>query len=222
MHLHIFRYFSQGAVDIYNCHKVLVSNCTLANNGPVIAIKIDKWRGHAGGLSIAYNYDTPLTGVNISATLTDTSFINNRAQPLINEIGTTSRLLSLFIFIGRGGGCAININSPTRVEITVKNCVFLKNYASYYGGGLYLVFGLVSSHTVTMRDSELIENQTPLGAGGLSIAFVLGGWDSIANKVFVLSVLFNKNRALFGSGTHVFFGGKEVILSMLYCLSIPC
>ena len=198
-------------MDIYNCHNILVFQCTFENNGPVIIVKNDPWRGHAGGLSIAYNYDKPLNGTTISAVIAKNTFINNSAWSLSQNKRTTSLLLTQFVFTGRGGGCSININSHTAINVTIRNCIFTNNNALYYAGGLYLVFKTVSGHIATVSDSQFIENQTPGGAGGMNIGFVSGGRDAIANKVFVLGLLFRKNKALFGSGANIFVAGKDIV-----------
>ena len=202
------RSFPQGAVDIYNCPNILVTDCSFHNNGPVTSFKTGLWRGHAGGLSIAF-YSVAGEFEAINVTLTHNDFNKNTANPKLRESRfTTTNLFINFIFSGRGGGCAININTPTSSDVTVRNCTFRNNYALAYGGGLYLAFGVVANHSVIVQDSQFIENQTPGGAGGLEIGFAKGGSNDIANRVLAVNVTFLKNTASYGGGSFVFIAGK--------------
>lgn len=209
IYYYTYRYFPEGAMDIYNCHNIFIAHCTFENNGPVKTFKTDPWRGHAGGLSIAFNYNESLDEIELSTTLVNNTFTNNSARPHFDLQQSTSKLLTKFVFTGRGGGCAVNINSHKSVNVSVKNCFFKKNYASAYGGGLYMAFGKVSGHTIMVRDTQFIENQTPGGAGGWEIGFAQAGMDSIANQVFALGLLFKNNKASYGGGVYIFIAGKD-------------
>ena len=47
------RWFSRGALDIYQCFIVNVTNCVFEDNGFVGVTKFGyQYRGHAGGLSV--------------------------------------------------------------------------------------------------------------------------------------------------------------------------
>ena len=47
------RWFSRGALDIYQCFIVTVTNCVFEDNGFVGVTKFGyQYRGHAGGLSV--------------------------------------------------------------------------------------------------------------------------------------------------------------------------
>ena len=48
------RYFSQGAVDIYNSLETDVQDNIFEHNGPVTINKGIPLRGHSGGLSIGF------------------------------------------------------------------------------------------------------------------------------------------------------------------------
>ncbi len=195
-------------MDIYNCHQISVSNCLFENNGPVVITKTEPWRGHAGGLSIAFHY-LQVLNVTSSVILTNNKFLNNSVQTSVSGRQTTSQLLRDMIATGRGGGCAINTNSVTSVDVTIYGGIFERNYALSYGGGLYLAWGgaLGRGHTITINSTMFIENESGGGAGGLEIGFSTGGKAGIANRVFGYDLQFIRNKAITGGGTFVFIGG---------------
>ena len=186
--------------------------CLFDSNGPVTSLKTDKWRGHAGGLSIAFHSNRKeLLRVGAYVNVINCTFFNNTSDPGFTDIRITTNVLRTFIFKGRGGGAVININSNTAVSVLVKDCIFLKNYASAHGGGLYIVFGIVANHSVIIQDSKFLENHTPGSAGGLSMAFSERGSNFIANKVFAINLYFYRNSATHGGGSFVFNAGGKTI-----------
>ena len=196
----------QGAVDIYNSHDVIVSNCTFENNGPVVITKNFAWRGHAGGLSVAFNLN--LEGVQNRSVLTtsirDSMFRNNSVHAAISGRQTTSQLLRRNIPTGRGGGCAVNTNSITPVHVQVDGCLFERNFALTYGGGLYCAWNIISSHRTMLNDTIFIENESPGGAGGLEMGFARGGVENMGNQVYASNLQFFRNKATYGGGVYVF------------------
>lgn len=46
------RFFSQGALDFYNCPTVFVSDATFRHNGPVTSQELVEYRGDSAGLSV--------------------------------------------------------------------------------------------------------------------------------------------------------------------------
>lgn len=150
---HCHRYFFQGAVDIYNCIFVTVTNCTFRDNGPVAIVKTEPHRGHSGGLSIAWSildYESNHTTV-VERCL----FVNNTSDPFGGsfQYSTTQSIVSRQ-FRGRGGGAAIIMNGRVPVQVTVSDCVFEQNYAGIYGGGLYTNFDGLSHYFLTINNSR--------------------------------------------------------------------
>lgn len=93
-------YFYQGALDIFNCIKVQVSNCVFAHNGPATIIKTDQYRGHSGGLSVGYNYQQRSSST-LEVTLSDNWFCNNTATGLASSERTTTEVLDHAVSIHR-------------------------------------------------------------------------------------------------------------------------
>lgn len=208
MILYFFSDFLQGAVDIYNSYDVTVLNCTFEDNGPVMITKYFDWRGHAGGLSVAFNFLSPLNYSEITAVIRDCTFRNNSVRAAVSGRQSTSQLLRRFIATGRGGGCAINLNSVTSARVEVTGCLFENNFALTYGGGLYLAWNLVSNHRTILNDIMFIENKCPGGAGGLELGFARGGREEISNELYASNLRFVRNMASYGGGVYVFIACK--------------
>lgn len=206
MSLSLCRYFNQGAVDIFNCHSVEIMGSRFAHSGPVRVLKLEAYRGHSGGLSVAYNWnDANATVQQPIVTISNCQFLNNSASgPSSNIQQSTSTLLTRLLFTGRGGGAAVIINSPISVLVHVTNCTFEENHALSYGGGIYLAWGSVSGHVVVINSSRFVRNRTPGGAGGLEMGFAQGGYEVNAIKVFVYSSEFVENEATHGGGVYFF------------------
>lgn len=210
----VCRYFSQGAVDIYNCHTVNVMDSRFTHNGPVHVLKLSAYRGHAGGLSIAYNWENVSIAGRPEVTVSGCYFYNNSASgPSSSMQQSTSTLLKKLVFTGRGGGAAINTNSVLSVFVLVFNSTFEENYALSYGGGIYLAWGRVSGHTVIINHTQFIRNRTPGGAGGLEMGFAKGGSNENAIRVFAYNCEFIENKATHGGGVY-FFSSSELLVNM--------
>jgi predicted outer membrane repeat protein len=202
-----FRHFFQGALDLYNCGFIRVTDSVFEHNGPTSIIKQDQYRGHAGGLSIGYN--------NISVSFGPVAYVsgcvfrNNTSDPTSDLVQTTSQLVQFSRFTGRGGGCAIPINPLYSLNATVENCLFEQNYAGSFGGGLYINFNGLEHHIVTIRQVQFLRNQAPT-AGGLEVAFVSGGNTGADNRLEVYDSNFTENIATFGGGVNIFTLGADV------------
>lgn len=135
-------------------------------------------------------------------------------------------MLRRFLPTGRGGGCAVNVNSVTSVQVVVNDCVFERNYARSYGGGLYLAWDRVSGHTITLNNTYFIENECPGGAGGLEMGFARGGIESLGNKVFAYNLHFLRNKATYGGGAYVFIACEFLLHVNIvvhdYSSYLPC
>ena len=192
-------------MDLYNCHKVTVSNCTFEHNGPVSIVKKEEYRGHGGGLSLGYHssIDIPEPMVHVVGC----SFWNNTSDPLANIVQSTSQLFEKFVFIGRGGGCAITINPVFSINASFEDCFFMENFARSFGGGLYVGFNGYDNHTVVVRRVRFVRNQTPGAAGGLEIGYVQGAGEGDTNKIFVYDSEFFENHAANGGGVYLFSPG---------------
>ena len=215
MFLYMYRHFFQGALDLYNCNFIRVTDSVFEHNGPTSIIKQDQHRGHAGGLSIGYD-DIPVPPGPV-AVVSGCVFLNNTSNATSHVIQTTSDLAQFARFTGRGGGCAILIDSMYPLNATVVNCLFELNYAHSFGGGLYINFNGLEHHIVTIRQVQFVRNQAST-AGGLEIAFYSGGNLGADNRLEVYDSNFTNNNASFGGGVYFFTLGIPYFLCIAFQL----
>ena len=207
-------------MDIYNCFDVIVESCIFENNGPVTVSKFVPFRGHSGGLSVAFNFTQPLNRTRLTATISDIIFRNNSASASVSGAQSTTQFLRSSLVPGRGGGCAVVENSKTPLDVLVTRCTFERNSALTYGGGMFMSWSRVSNHTTTITDSSFIENDCPgAGAGGLVIGFDRSGPDEIADQLLASNVRFIGNTAVYGGGAYVFIASKSSMAAWA-CLPI--
>jgi hypothetical protein len=200
-----FRYFFQGALDLYNCDFIQVTGSVFEHNGPTSVIKEDQYRGHAGGLSIGYHL-TPTPPV---AVISGCLFRNNTSDPSSDLVQTTSDLVRSSQFTGRGGGCAFPVNPLYSLNATVKDCTFEDNFANSFGGGLYVAFNGKEHNTVILRRVVFLRNRAPT-AGALEVGFVSGGNPGAQNGLLAYDSVFIENQATFGGGVYFFTLGPSV------------
>lgn len=201
-----YRYFFQGAVDLYNCDFVIVQDSIFEHNGPASIVKREPFRGHSGGLSLGY-YRINVSG-GPRALVSNCTFRNNTSDPNSATVQSTSDLFQFFAFTGRGGGCAFTISPSTSLTAVVEDSIVEGNFARSFGGGLYVGFDGNLSHTVNVTRVQFTRNECPGAAGGLEIGFVQGADPHSINRIFVEDSEFVENRAGFGAGIYFFSPGR--------------
>ena len=195
--------FNSGALDIYNCRLVEVRNTVLQNNRAESLIRDTPFRSNAGGIAIGINR-TPYN--NSTSILVDNcTFIGNQAKPVGADVISTSDLFKQRIFAGRGGGVGLYIQENSSVSITIQDCYFERNYATTFGGGVYIVLdGEISNHSIQVIRSVFVENQAGDGGGGLHIGFLVSS--NTVHSAIVTNCTLVDNLATFGGGSYVFPG----------------
>ena len=193
------RYFFQGALDLYNCVFIQVTNSTFEHNGPTSVIKQEQYRGHSGGLSLEFNEIATAPLVIVA----ECTFLNNTSDPTSELMQTLSDVVQSSHFTGRGGGCALLINPLYSLNTTVRDCRFEQNHANSYGGGLYVLFNGIDNHIVTVLRVRFVRNYAPT-AGGLEVGFVSGGNLGADTRLLAQDSEFIENDANYGGGV-VFF-----------------
>lgn len=211
----MFEYFLEGALNIYNCPIVDVSYCSFSHNGPSAVIKPEMFRGHSGGLSVAY-FDI-LTDEEPQFSINSCTFVNNTADPtqLGNE-RTTSQAFRQRVFTGRGGALGILLSTTTPVIGIVSNCTFMKNKARSFGGGLYTVQTGLSNHTISVNNSFFSDNFAGTGAGALLAGFINGGNSINSNKLLALNCTFVRNYSPHGGAVKSSIPIRPGIVSSFY------
>eukprot|EP00731_Ephydatia_muelleri_P010295 Em0005g881a len=203
-----FSYFLQGAVDIYNCGYPTIVNCTFAHNGPTYILKRQRYRGHSGGLSIGFNYDSVI-GYNPQVLVSNCTFVNNSVQ---TRVTTATQVLQNRIFTGRGGGASIIINAADSVGAVVEDCYFTQNGASTLGGGLYTIPDGLSNHTIIVNRTKFVNNWSDGGGGGLQQVYINPGSLSRLLSVLTYNCDFIGNSATIGGGVYQFLTGYVPII----------
>ena len=205
------RYFTQGALDIYNCQTVLITDCTFEHNGPVSVNKSERYRGHAGGLSVGYHQEGILSS-QPRLRVERCTFHNNTSDPLASIQQSTTQLLQQGVYTGRGGGCSIIITSFSPLNGTLEDCVFEENFAHSFGGGLYITFDGQLDHLLVLNRVRLVRNSSPTG-GGLVVGYGSFKLDSVSS-LFVYNSEFVENGAEFGAGVYLITAGRLRVLRL--------
>lgn len=184
-----------------------ISNSNFEHNGPVSILRNNPYRGHGGGVSVGFNCDNNCdNSVRGRVSICNCRFRNNRSDPRRNVSTPASEVLR-GSFPGRGGAVSVVINSTFEYNVLVTGCLIEDNYAYISGSGIYLFFTGYSPHNVTVRDTILTNNTSPL-VGALSLAYVEGSDNGMKIRLEVYNSRFEENRASFGGGIFIFSGGK--------------
>ena len=170
-------------------------------------IKSEQYRGHAGGLSVGYHREGMLSS-QPQLRVEKCTFRNNTSDPMASIQQSSTQLLQRFAFTGRGGGCAILVNSFLPLSGMLEDCTFEDNFARTLGGGLYVAFDGQLDHLVVLNWVRLVRNFCPSTAGGLEVGYVSGSTSGSVSSLFAYNSEFVENRAMFGAGVYLFTAGK--------------
>ena len=203
IHFPLSRYFTEAVFDIHNSINVTVNNCSFTDNYGSGIIN-EPYRGNTGALSITYS------NMNSSATnpfviVSDTFFKSNSAF-YTNDTSTGGKTFSIGVLKGRAGGMAVFVNENNfNVNATIEGCYFYQNFASYFGGGMYILFNGGGSHTAYINNNTYEGNEAENGGGGgLMIAdFVTTqAYNSQPNSYHVERCKFISNVAMLAGGMY--------------------
>ena len=210
--IYSIRFFVQGAVNVYNFHRLTVVGCLFEHNGPASFLKLTNFRGHSGALSVSlHNYTSPFPVHEI--TVNDTVFYNNSAMPNEDVRQSTSEVFNKFIFTGRGGALGLFLSDDSSiVRAVISNCTFEDNTALTWGGGAYFVLDYTSNHSIAVKDCTFLRNACVFGAGALFTGFFGSGTTEIHSSVTVLGSYFIENSAPQGGAVTISLPGYQGML----------
>lgn len=184
------RYFTEAALDIFNCHRVVVSNCVFEHNTGT-GRDYTSYRGNSGAVAFGFN-NLPAHFITPKMKVDNCTFYNNTAYATFT-LHSTSRLLKNGVFIGRGGSMAVYSNeSNITITIIITDCMYERNSAQLHGGGLYTFFteDMTVYNNVLIKRTKFISNTARSTGGGLFIGY----------RTIVVDCIFTNNSAHAGGG----------------------
>ena len=218
----VFINFSEAALDIYNSAHVTIANSNFSNNSGSGNVLLP-FRGNTGAVAIGYNKEKSISITNQTILVQNCVFTNNRADVSTQSFLTSSNIVARGIFTGRGGGLGLLINeSFHNITALIADCQFVNNFASSFGGGVYVVFnGTGTQHRVTADNCQFINNTGILGAGGMNTAYLTNGELNYPMTSMVQNCHFVGNRGETGGAMYIFpastFGGDGNVAFIENC-----
>ena len=190
---------------MYNCVTTEIVNCSIVDNHATSVTQDSQYRGNAGGVAIGFHGVLPTNQTKPSVLVAGSTFKGNTAHPE-NQV-TSSTLVQMRVFVGRGGGLALYMGEDDPVIVTVIGCTFINNSAIARGGGVYIFLdGKLSGHTFLMADSLLegnIASETSTrgsvksegDGGGIAITVTFTPLDKrFPNSVVITNCTFRHNQ----------------------------
>ena len=91
--------------------------------------------------------------------------------------------------------------SRSSLNVTITDCIFEKNYARSFGGGMYLLSGGVSAHhKMLVQRSHFDSNTAGIGAGGVHVTFANSALEDDPLLVSIIDCQFCNNMASHNGG----------------------
>ena len=202
------RWFAQGAVDIFQCFTVQISDCLFEHNGPVAIARNYSYRGHSGGVSVGLDCGDNCSSPNeVGLSISNCRFHNNTSGPRKSAYDRSEQSLVAAHFPGRGGALAIIINSNFEYNVSIVGCRLEGNHAFTSGSGIFTFFTGYSPHHMMVRDTVFTKNTGSFN-GAIVFAYIEGSNRGSDIRLEVYNSRFTDNRATFGGGIFIFSGGK--------------
>ena len=194
--------FTAGAVDVYNCRQVQITDTNFVNNRGRAQIQDAPFRGNSGGIAIG-TFGNNSNDSTTLITVRNCSFLGNRAATFGAEVISTNQLFQLQVFAGRGGGLGLFIRKDSSVHTTIEDCNFERNFATNFGGGaIFILDGEGSIHTIDIKNTQFIGNEAGEAGGGSHTTYLVTG--DIIRPIIFNNCTFRNNRATDGAGAYVY------------------
>lgn len=194
------RYFSEAALDVFNCHHTVLNDVTLEHNRGSGILPIS-YRGNTGGVSFGYN-NLPSHFNSPSLYISNSVFRYNNATADSAYL-TSSQAFARRVFTGRGGALAVFCNeSKASLNVTLTDCIFEGNSARSFGGAIYLLPGgrTKTSHNILLQRSTFTSNQAGICGGGVQVTYPTTGSRYNPHLVTVIGCNITNNSAHFNGG----------------------
>ena len=160
-----FTNFSESVFDIYNSDFIKITGSNFSNNAGTGNVLLP-FRGNTGAIAIGYfqnQYTNPTVFVE------NCMFADNKATISTESFLASPHSVLNGIYVGRGGALGLLVyESSYNVTAVITNSKFFNNFASDFGGGLYVVLsGESIQHKITVENCQFINNNGMFGAGGI-------------------------------------------------------
>ncbi len=221
---------SNNAGLLFNkVNNLLLESLTIQNCGAVFgddslqiaSVKIEKGNNLTiTNVTIENGTGTGLSLVNIKGVVTVENCIFRHNLYYVDR---TYRVVN--DFTQRGGGMRIQVGLiQAGLEDSIyfiQKCKFLFNFASSGGGLFVVVQPFAMQNTITVKNSDFINNICQNGGGGIQIGYTAARQRSV-NKVINNSITFQNcvfrgNEAGFGGGTAIF--SSETVFNNIFQLN---
>ena len=91
------------------------------------------------------------------------------------------------------------------ISVTISDCVFEKNHARSFGGGMYLLLGgLTTHHSILVQRTRFVSNIGQLGGGAAQVSFFNDGPQETPLVMTFIDCDIVNNTARAGGGIYVF------------------
>ena len=193
-----FKNFSEAVLDIYASAHINIISSNFSDNAGTGKVLLP-FRGNTGAISIGYfqNQQT-----NPTILVDDCIFANNEAT--ISKKALSRSVLD-GIYVGRGGAIGLLVyESSYNVTAVIANSKFVNNFASAFGGGVYVVIsGDDTQHMVTIENCQFINNIGTLGAGAVNFGLFSNVHHRFPTTVVIQNCYFSGNQARLGGAINV-------------------
>ena len=160
-----FTNFSESVFDIYNSGCIKITGSNFSNNAGIGNVLLP-FRGNTGAVAIGYFQNQQ---ANPTVFVENSMFADNKATISTESFLASPHSVLNGIYVGRGGALGLLVyESSYNVTAVITNSKFFNNFASDFGGGLYVVLsGESIQHKITVENCQFINNSGIFGAGGI-------------------------------------------------------
>ena len=137
-------------------------------------------------------------------------FLNNSCLTRNNRLDA----IATGTFPGRGGALAVLINSTFNFDVTITNSIVQDSQALYFGGGVILSLSGYSSHVVTIKNTQFINNVCFSTGGALVVGYLERSDSEEIRRMEIHDSLFDSNRADFGGGFFLYVDSEWYIMAI--------
>jgi hypothetical protein len=194
-----FRYFTEAALDIFNCQDVLFNHTVIEhNNGTGIDTTVS-YRGNSGG--VAFGYNIPENTIKLSRLRVFNSVFRNNTAIAVSSFQTSSQIIADYIFSGRGGSMAVYSNaSHHNIRVHITDCKYritlqsLMEEVCTLSLQKKLMRSIYSHNDIIIERTQFAGNSAGFGGGGIALLYP---------ELKIIDCNFTNNSASAGGGIFI-------------------